>query len=80
MSRRVIAVWIAGGIATGMLLAALGWGLVHAAKQANSVVGNRVPDITILSLDGKEISLRTWVGMLAIAQNRPRPIGLKPAI
>ena len=62
MSRRVLAAWIAGGIAIGVLTAALGWGLVHASKQANSAVGNRVPDLTIRSLDGNEISLRTWVG------------------
>ena len=62
MRRRVIAAWIAGGIATGVLLAALGWGLVHAANQAASPVGNRVPDLTIRSLDGQVISLRTWMG------------------
>ena len=62
MTRRALAAWVAGSLATGILVAALGWGLVHAAKQASSAVGSRVPDVTIRSLDGEVISLRVFTG------------------
>ena len=62
MRRRTLAAWVAGGLAMGILLTSLGWGLVHAAKQASSAVGNRVPDVTIRSLDGNVIGLRVLMG------------------
>ena len=62
MTRRALAVWVAVGIATGMLFAALGWGLVRAGNQTNSPVGHRIPDVTIRSLDGELLSLRTLMG------------------
>ena len=64
MSPRTLAVWVAGGLATGTLLASLGWGLLHAAQQQpNSLVGSQVPDLTIQALDGELVSLRALKGI-----------------
>lgn len=57
-----MAAWVTGGVLVGLLFAALGWGLVHAANQSSTVVGKRVPDLVIRSLDGNVISLRSWMG------------------
>ena len=62
MTSRALAAWIAGGLALGILLAALGWGLVRATNQTALVVGQRVPDVTIRSLDGDVIRLRVLMG------------------
>ncbi len=62
MTRRALAAWIAGSSAGAVLLASLGWGLVHAAKQSHSLIGAEVPDLTIQSLSGEAISLRALKG------------------
>jgi len=63
VTRGVLATWVVGGLAAGTLFASLGWGLLHAAqKQPTSLVGSQVPDLTIRSLDGELISLRTLKG------------------
>ncbi len=63
MTRRALAAWIAGGLAAGMLLASLAWGLLHAAQQQPiSLIGSQVPDLTIQSLDGDLVSLREFQG------------------
>ncbi len=46
-----------------MVLASLGWGLLHAAQQQpSSLIGSQVPDLTIQSLDGNLVSLRALKG------------------
>ncbi len=63
MTRRALAVWIAGALAAGTLLASLGWALLHAAQQQPaSLIGSHVPDLTIQSIDGDRISLRALKG------------------
>ena len=63
MPRRALAAWIAGGVAAGIILASLAWGLLHAAhQQPSSHVGSQIPDLTIRSLDGDLISLRALKG------------------
>jgi len=61
--RRALAAWVAGGLAVGTLLASLTWGLLHAAQQQpSSLIGSQVPDLTIRSLAGDEVSLRALRG------------------
>lgn len=60
--RPAAAAWIAGGLLLGMIFAALWWGLVHAAQQPASLIGQQVPGLTIQSLDGEVISLRALRG------------------
>src|SRR5712664_916428 len=63
MTRGALAAWVAVGLATGTLVASLGWGLLHAAQQQpSSLVGGQIPDLTIRSLDGDLISLRALKG------------------
>lgn len=62
LTLRIVAVWVVPSLAIATLTASLGWGLVHAAKQSTSVVGSRVPDLTVRSLDGDVISLRGLTG------------------
>jgi len=63
MTRGAVAAWIAGGLAAGTLIASLAWGLLHATQQQpSSLVGSQVPDLTIRSLDGDEVSLRALRG------------------
>ncbi len=63
MTRRAVAAWVAGGLAVGTVLASLAWGLLHASQhQPSSLVGRQVPDLTIRSLDGDEVSLRALKG------------------
>ncbi len=63
MTRRALVAWVVGGLAAGLVLASLGWGLLHGAQQQpSSLVGSQVPDLTIQSLDGKLISLRALKG------------------
>jgi len=46
-----------------VLLAALGWGLLHASStQPISLIERPVPDLAIRSLDGNEVSLRALKG------------------
>ena len=53
-----LAGWSLGGVLVALLLAALGWGVIHPASQGpKSVVGAQAPDITIQSLDGREFRL-----------------------
>ena len=59
----MLAAWVAGGLAVGTLLASLTWGLLHAAQQQpSSLIGSQVPDLTIRSLAGDEVSLRALRG------------------
>jgi cytochrome c biogenesis protein CcmG/thiol:disulfide interchange protein DsbE len=59
MTRGALVIWIVGLVAASTFLASLGWGLLHAAQQQpSSLVGSQVPDLTIQSLDGDQISLR----------------------
>ncbi len=63
MTRRALAVWGAGGLLAGTLLASLAWGLLHATQQLpSSLVGSQVPDLTIQALNGDQISLRALKG------------------
>lgn len=50
--------WGAAGLAAVLLLAALGWGLVHpAARQAEAVLGRPAPDVVVQSFEGTQVSL-----------------------
>lgn len=50
--------WGAAGLAAVLLLAALGWGLVHpAARQAEAVLGRPAPDVVVQSFEGAQVSL-----------------------
>jgi len=45
--------WGAGGGVVGILIAALGWGLVHPSRAASTgIVGRAAPGMSIASLDG----------------------------
>lgn len=57
-----LAFWGIAATTILVLMAALGWGLVHATRQSISIVGAQVPDLTIQSFDGDRISLRQLVG------------------
>lgn len=60
--------WGAAGLAAVLLLAALGWGLVHpAARQAEAVLGRPAPDVVVQSFEGTQVSL---------AGQRGRPVVL----
>jgi len=63
MTRRALAVWVAGGLAAGTVLASLGWGLLHAAQQQpSSPVGSQIPDLTIQDLDRSLINPQALKG------------------
>ncbi len=50
--------WGAAGLAAVLLLAALGWGLVHpAGRQAEAVLGRPAPDVVVQSFEGAQVSL-----------------------
>jgi cytochrome c biogenesis protein CcmG, thiol:disulfide interchange protein DsbE len=50
--------WGAAGLAAVVLLAALGWGLVHpAGRQAEDVLGRPAPDVVVQSFEGTQVSL-----------------------
>jgi len=62
MRLRVIA-WLAGSGLAGVLLASLGWGLVHPADRSpNTLAGKAAPDLTIATLDGRELRLAGFRG------------------
>jgi len=56
--------WGAGGLSAVVLVAALGWGLVHPAQAPpKTIVGQRAPDLTIKTLqDGTELRLGGFRG------------------
>jgi len=50
--------WGAAGLAALVLLAALGWGLVHpAGRQTEAVLGRPAPEIVVQSFEGAQVSL-----------------------
>ena len=62
MRLRVIA-WLAGSGLAGVLLASLGWGLVHPADRSpNTLAGKAAPDLTIATLDGRQLRLASFRG------------------
>jgi cytochrome c biogenesis protein CcmG/thiol:disulfide interchange protein DsbE len=55
--------WGFGGAGAVLLLAALGWGLVHPANAPlTSVTGKTAPAITIATLDGNRVSVADFRG------------------
>ena len=55
--------WGAGGGVVGILIAALGWGLVHPSYATSiGIVGRAAPGMSIASLDGAEVSFSTFRG------------------
>lgn len=57
MSIRAIG-WLAGAALAGLLLAALGWGLVHPANpDDDGLIGRPAPDLIVDGLDGSRVSL-----------------------
>lgn len=55
--------WAFGGGLVSLLLAALGWGLVHPASQvASTLVGRSTPALTITTLDGRYLNLASFRG------------------
>lgn len=55
--------WVVGGGLAGLLLVSLGWGLVHPANPAPStLVGRVAPELTIATLDGRELNLASFRG------------------
>ena len=62
MRLRVVA-WVVGGGLAGLLLGALGWGLVSASnKLPLNLIGRAAPDITVAALDGPQLTLSAYRG------------------
>jgi cytochrome c biogenesis protein CcmG, thiol:disulfide interchange protein DsbE len=62
MRLRVIG-WTVGGGLMVVLMGSLGWGLVHPANPSPiTLVGRVAPDLTIATLDGRELNLSTFHG------------------
>ena len=58
-----ILVLVVGVVVAAVLLAALGWGLLHPANQvAGTLVGRSAPPLTITTLDGRELDLANLRG------------------
>lgn len=55
--------WVVGGGGVGILIASLGWGLVHpAASPPTGLSGRPAPATSIAALDGSSVSLATYHG------------------
>ena len=55
--------WVVGGGTVGVLIAILGWGLVHpAATSPTGLTGRAAPEMSIASLDGKAVSIAAYRG------------------
>jgi cytochrome c biogenesis protein CcmG/thiol:disulfide interchange protein DsbE len=56
--------WIGGGVAAAVLLAALGWGLLHptGGTSTTQLVGQAAPDLTMQTLDGGTARLSDYPG------------------
>lgn len=58
------AAWIAGAVAAVLVLAALGWGLLHPSggTSTTTVVGRAAPDLEMRTLDGQTVRLSDYAG------------------
>jgi cytochrome c biogenesis protein CcmG, thiol:disulfide interchange protein DsbE len=58
------AAWVGGGTAAALLLAALGWGLLHPSGGTSTatIVGRAAPDFTMRTLDGQTLKLSDYAG------------------
>jgi cytochrome c biogenesis protein CcmG/thiol:disulfide interchange protein DsbE len=58
------AAWIGGGVVAALVLAALGWGLLHPSGgvSTSSVVGRAAPDFSMQTLDGQTVRLSDYAG------------------
>ena len=55
--------WGFGGAAAALLFGALGWGLLHPAQAPPpSIIGKNAPDLTIVTLDGRRVSVADFRG------------------
>jgi cytochrome c biogenesis protein CcmG/thiol:disulfide interchange protein DsbE len=55
--------WVLAVLAVAGILGALGWGLLHpATTPSSSVVGRPAPNLTVLALDGRTVTLSTLRG------------------
>lgn len=55
--------WVFAALAAAGVLAALGWGMLHPATVPSaSVVGRPAPDLTVRTLDGREVHLSHYRG------------------
>jgi cytochrome c biogenesis protein CcmG/thiol:disulfide interchange protein DsbE len=62
MRLRVVA-WVGAGGLAGLLLGALGWGLVHASnKLPPNLIGRAAPAMTVAALDGRRVELSAFHG------------------
>ena len=62
MRLRVVA-WVGAGGLAGLLLGALGWGLVHASnKLPPNLLGRAAPAMTVATLDGRRVDLSAFHG------------------
>jgi cytochrome c biogenesis protein CcmG/thiol:disulfide interchange protein DsbE len=61
------AAWVGGGVAASLLLAALGWGLLHPATiPTSSVVGQAAPDLTLRAIEGPSVRLSDFRGRAVV--------------
>jgi cytochrome c biogenesis protein CcmG, thiol:disulfide interchange protein DsbE len=61
------AAWVVGGIAAALVLAVLGWGLLHPATvSTSSVVGQAAPDLTVRTIDGRPVRLSDYHGKAVV--------------
>ncbi|MDR0361018.1 MAG: TlpA family protein disulfide reductase [bacterium] len=58
------AAWVAGGVVAVLVLAALGWGLLHPSggTSTTTVVGRAAPDLAMRTLDGQTVRLSDYAG------------------
>jgi cytochrome c biogenesis protein CcmG/thiol:disulfide interchange protein DsbE len=56
--------WIAGGVVAVLVLAALGWGLLHPSggTSTTTVVGRTAPNLEMRTLDGQPVRLADYAG------------------